>query len=509
MGDSRRGAWWFAPFFLVTLLVADATGACRSTCTEALRTCGRTCARLSGPARRLCRQRCAEQSTCDAPGVHLRLGMLVVNECTADAAGLTTFKQRLITRRGNCDPVTIMEIPEVGPVPDPLGLCRIYGDFRTGAGSVGLGAFQKIAVLPNASAIVFELTSQHSLAPYLSPALPDEGIFVARPDGRGLRRVGDATRVRLLDVTPDPTSPVGLAFVQREGTVFGVSPNSRQIAFVDVGPGPSGAAAHQVYLLDLATGERRQLTHLPPPTSGVPICCATFSDNQTVTFFDGPIGVGARVHTDGSGFEMLSVDALPGSHVVPQFGIEGGAATKVIGLSLPGVPPRKTYGPGGIVREVFRLDGPRLLQLTNFGYPDTNLVPWGRGRVFVIASANPLARNPTENCQLFSVDPLGGGLRQLTSFRDPGAVNLGCGGGVPGAACAFSGGGSQDAASGYLGFGSQCDPFGRNPYGEQIFSLRPDGSGLRQTTSFRGRELLPDGGVHVELGGPVAQAVVY
>ena len=104
----RRWARIVASVLVAAFVATDARAACKSACTEGLRACRHECADLHGQARRQCRQRCGEQSTCDAPGVRLRLGMLVVNECTADAAGLTTFKQRLITRRGSCDPVTIM-----------------------------------------------------------------------------------------------------------------------------------------------------------------------------------------------------------------------------------------------------------------------------------------------------------------------------------------------------------------------------------------------------------------
>jgi hypothetical protein len=54
-------------------------------------------------------------------------------------------------------------------------------------------------------------------------------------------------------------------------------------------------------------------------------------------------------------------------------------------------------------------------------------------------------------------------------------------------------------------FVSSCDPLARNPDGEQIFGMRPDGTGLRQLTSFRGVEE-SDGSVNVELPGPVRYA---
>jgi hypothetical protein len=143
------------------------------------------------------------------------------------------------------------------------------------------------------------------------------------------------------------------------------------------------------------------------------------------------------------------------------------------------------------------LDGPRLLQLTNFRRSDT----WGflnRGRVFIRASADPLGTNPGNNCQLFSMNTRGGDLRQLTRFHDEGRPSFGCRGRfVAGSACQLGGGGSP--VSGGAWINSNCNPLGTNPFGNQLFSIRADGSGLRQLTDMRGMEIDPDGTVRVEL----------
>ncbi len=55
-------------------------------------------------------------------------------------------------------------------------------------------------------------------------------------------------------------------------------------------------------------------------------------------------------------------------------------------------------------------------------------------------------------------------------------------------------------------FQSSCDPVGANPFGAQVFAMRPDGTGLRQLTNARGTTTDPDGTVHVELSGPAAYA---
>jgi hypothetical protein len=52
-------------------------------------------------------------------------------------------------------------------------------------------------------------------------------------------------------------------------------------------------------------------------------------------------------------------------------------------------------------------------------------------------------------------------------------------------------------------FDGYCNLFG-NPVDQQLFAMRPDGSGLRQITDYRGLEIANDGRVTVELGGPNA-----
>jgi hypothetical protein len=107
---------------LATLLAARgrAAAACKSTCTEELRACRSHCQGITD--RRACRQQCADASTCTAPGARLRTAAYTVDMCREDAAGFSVH-ERLFVRRGNCDPVTLLELPLVGPVPAGRGLC--------------------------------------------------------------------------------------------------------------------------------------------------------------------------------------------------------------------------------------------------------------------------------------------------------------------------------------------------------------------------------------------------
>ena len=165
---------------------------------------------------------------------------------------------------------------------------------------------------------------------------------------------------------------------------------------------------------------------------------------------------------------------------------------------------------GRHVNEVFLIDGDRLLQLTNFGRFDTGFgyASIARGRVFFTASANRDGANPDDICQLFSIDKFGGDLRQVTRFRSDAGPGGGCAKGVDIRACIVDVPLTipiqPDEITGTLLFASSCDPVGGNPFGDQLFAMRADGTGLRQVTSTRGREMLPDGTLRVEMVGPFA-----
>jgi hypothetical protein len=159
--------------------------------------------------------------------------------------------------------------------------------------------------------------------------------------------------------------------------------------------------------------------------------------------------------------------------------------------------------PDDIAHELFIVDGTHALQLTRFGYPDTGFVnAIGSHRVYFTTSADPLGTNPEGLCQLFSISPLGSGLHQLTRFPDDGRPKRGCRMVAADASCHVDGI-AANAITGAVLFISSCDPLGRNPSGEQLFTMRPDGSGIRQITAFGGVETLSDGGVRVEMVGPV------
>jgi hypothetical protein len=104
---------------------------------DELRACRSQC--RGAPNRRACRKRCADASTCTAPGVRARTVAYAVNACREDATGIW-FHERLFVRRGNCDPVMIMDLTPVGPAPDDLDLCGLYGRLRSGSRASFSGA---------------------------------------------------------------------------------------------------------------------------------------------------------------------------------------------------------------------------------------------------------------------------------------------------------------------------------------------------------------------------------
>jgi hypothetical protein len=440
-----------------------------------------------------------------------------VTKCREDPRGLVTAYQEVRIRRGDCPPVTVFSF---GPrsAPDPLGnICRLFGEGRDGNISVAGGVITRIDVSRDGSQVVFEVTDDFSIVFLSTQQVPpdQEGIYLVRVDGSGLRRLGPASRDPSFRLAADPRSPLGLLSATDPQLRF--SPDGRRIVFTDRGAGPGGDAV-QIVTLELESGRRTQLTHLPPAVPPVPwdrgTGSARFTDNATVLFgtyadADGAHPGGTfnlfRVKIDGTRLRAVAAPVvLPGSRVQPIFRIAGGTGN-VVSLVMPGTAtnPLPFFSS---INEVFLIDGKNLLQLTNFGRGDTigELLSADRRRVFFRASADPFGINPAQNCQLFSIDPLGGHLRQITHFG-PGAGARSTGGCLAGSlyppACDVSVL-VQDPVTRTLVFYSSCDPLGRNPNGGQLFAMRPDGSGLRQLTDGRGLVIEADGTVDTELPGP-------
>jgi hypothetical protein len=468
----------------------------------------------AGVGSQACHRRCKPAA--------IRTLAYVMNECRTDAAGMQVGHQALRIRRGDREPITVLEFGPSEPAPDPLGLCRQYGQSRAGTTAIVSGLFQRMGLSPDGSGVVFEVNPDARIVPVGNGPAPDlAGMFFVRSDGRGRRRVGPASRDRCYRISADPTKTFIFNVNAAPGIPF--TPNGRRIAFTDLGPGPGGEEAVQIVVLDLATGQRTQVTHLPsgPPNDTAPGTFLTayprFIDDETVLFFTfvDPDGSNPThdfapftVRIDGSGLKRKPDDTpLPGTlggRVLPVFGVTQ-LATDLFTLSVPGTPVNPTAEANPIA-EVFVQDGKNILQLTKFGRVDTGatFLSVASGRAFFTASADPLGTNPSNNCQLFSVDTLGSGLRQMTRFNNPGspATQPACWNGQP-PACVL-GAIFQDPVTKAVVFHSSCDPLHANPFGDQLFAMRPDGLGLRQLTDAAGFTTDPDGSIRVQLPGPLA-----
>jgi len=426
----------------------------------------------------------------------------VVSECREGKAGYF-HRQSLRIRQGEQEPVTVAEF-SAGPLP-AYGVCRSIARAREGSGFDLLGVFQRLGVTPDGRLIVFEVTDEHSLVSQTQLAPEQEGIFVVRADGTGLRRLGDASHApNFAWCWPDPHEPPRTY----GGYNFTFSPDGRTFAFTDsADEDPRSDAQVDVWTQDLINDDRFHVTHLPRVENLDCGLLATFvpwfvpgSDRMRFTSYanpttsDCPLGCNPdgdqtsfSVRTNGEELQAAPLVALPGGELIPDFRITGREPTAGT-LAIPGRTPINGPGsPGNVVLEAFLFDQDYVLQLTNFQRSDTgsSRVAIDRQHVFFNAFADPLHENPAGSQQFFSVDRIGGNLRQLTHFTNPG--------------CLATGRYEQDLLTGSVIFESNCDPFGTNPAGAELFAMHPDGTGLRQLTFLRGVTTEPDRTVTLEV----------
>src|SRR5262249_26020856 len=192
-------------------------------------------------------------------------------------------RQELHIRRGDRDTV-VFQTPEVGPVTGIGRLCLALTRQRAGINSVAREAIQEIAVSPDGSTVAFEINTDFSMLPTLPLQLPadQQGIFVVSTDGSPPRRLAPPSSQRSFAV-------FSASFVF-QGSLIQFSPDSRRLAVVDNGPDGNGHDASQLWIIDVATGARAQITHLPPPTEptnlppGSPTIGFLFQDNRTIGF---------------------------------------------------------------------------------------------------------------------------------------------------------------------------------------------------------------------------------
>jgi len=505
------------PWIVAALALAgsvEARDRCASTCREAVRACISTaCAAVAVPERAACREDCRGRHGCPA---HVRTLAYTVARCRTEADGRFSGEQTLWVRRGDCDPVRVLTLRPVDGISDGLGLCPLVASNLEGLGSVLGGAFQRLGVTPDGSGVVFEVNDAHTLIPWprtgagLIPSDVQRGFFYVRADGSDLRFLGPPSA--------DPTFRVGVLANGQPTANFQAklpfSPSGRQFVHSDL----DADGVVQLVTVDVKTGERTQVTNLPPvPPSGLAglgsdrrhTTTFVFSGEHTIDFLTRAFSTaepavleGFALRLDIGELRRLPLRNYPSEaigDVEERFSV-GGPEARVLSLLLEGTPANPANG--RFVSEVFRV-GPRgLVQLTSLGRAETEgfLQLAGSQRVLLMASATT-AENPNGNCQLFSVGDLGGTLRQITRF-DAGEPSVnGCDWAAP-PGCAFRKM-HQDPRTKTLVFNSNCAPFGSNPLGAQIFAMRPDGTRLRQLTNTAGARFEPDGAVEVEMVGHV------
>jgi hypothetical protein len=441
----------------------------------------------------------------------------VLTECSAGPNQGYTHKQKLLLSRGDADPITVVEFPAIDERRRWTFLCKLWGQTNSGLGSVIYGAFQRIGMSSDGALLVFEVSDDHSVVSKRQVPTEQEGIFVVRTDGTGLRRIADASRSPCFRFQLYPP-------VSDVDAVFSWDGSSSQFTFSDTGPGPGGEAV-QVFTMDAATGTPHQVTRLPPAEvepGRLPVLFPGFLDAETIAFYSraNPVIGGEESNPTGERrlFTVKTHDPQT-LQVVPSFA-EPGSAGKIVEtfqitgpdpvvriMPVPGEPENGCGQNDCFIYEVFVLDSKQILQLTNLRRSDTAGPAFDaeRRRVSFYASADPFGTNPFNNCQLFSIDRTGADLRQLTNF-DEGEESLrGCNMGSSEPGCIISQSGlGPDPEMPFIRFASSCDPFGTNPNGLQLFSIRSDGTGLRQLTHTRGMRTAPDWTVTVELPGPYA-----
>src|SRR5262249_56133415 len=113
-------------------------------------------------------------------------------------------------RGGSCVRAAVRELPLPTP-PEQFSLdaqlIPAYAEGRFGHDSVLAAFFQRLAVTPDGSGVVFEVTDDAVLYPIfqLSPDL-EEGFYYARTDGRGRpRRISSQRGLPRHEAYPDPS----------------------------------------------------------------------------------------------------------------------------------------------------------------------------------------------------------------------------------------------------------------------------------------------------------------
>ena len=135
-----------------------------------------------------------------------------------------------------------------------------------------------MGVSPDGDVVVFEVTydfSSFRFEPWAALPAEHEGIFLVRADGTGLRNVAPNSQQTDFALDPGCYIPGTDCAGGSVSPSFDFSPDRRLVVLTDRGPDSYGKMSAQVFTLNLASGERRQITTLPPlPRCGSPDACS-------------------------------------------------------------------------------------------------------------------------------------------------------------------------------------------------------------------------------------------
>src|SRR5262249_20097417 len=143
------------------------------------------------------------------------------------------------------------------------GTCHTFGASRFGFVFPLLGRFQRLGVVPDGSGVVAEITNDQSVNPTLAPDPPEEGIFFFGSDGTR-RRLGNASPVPIFPVVVHPDRDPPFTVFSHDVPYFNFSPDARHFAMTQLAPSADGETAQQIFVVDVASGRREPVTHLPP-----------------------------------------------------------------------------------------------------------------------------------------------------------------------------------------------------------------------------------------------------
>jgi hypothetical protein len=421
---------------------------------------------LTQPAMAACTRRCASRPE----GCGKGFGTLAYVVSTCRVVGRSQIgAQELRIHRAGCDSITVLRLANPEPVADPFGLCTIVGENHLGTASPIAGAFQRLGVTPDGKGVVFEINNAFELLEHTPLAPEQQGFFYVRADGTGLRRLGPPSR--------DPTYRIYVSGGRPSAEVqtrVAISEDGRWAVFSDRAPGADGVETEQLFAIDLVTGERRQVTNLTagePPRPGRRIIgYFAFQEGRPIVFVleTGRQAQAKKIRVDGTGLRDLSDPSGLSSNGENRVSLtfrRSGLRYGLVGITSLVPPVNADALPDfGTRVDLYSLlaDG-NLIQLTNFGFGDTNPLGLAPRDIVFMASADPLGKNPFHNCQLFRISPLGLGFRQATHFGQGRRSEEGCQiGPLPGCGIRELNGWDSDTAAA-LTFYYDCDPIGTDP----------------------------------------------